>query len=304
MRIGMIGLGKIGAPLAERLKAKGHEVVGFDSNPESIHALAKKGIIPATGYADLTQRLGSPKIVLMLVPAGKPVDEIIGKISPFLEKEDILIDAGNSFYKDSMARAAALEKKGIFFLDVGISGGIAGARHGASVMVGGDARAFQRIESLFRDMATEQGYAHVGNSGAGHFVKMIHNGIEYSMLQSLGEGFQLLEKSPFELDLHAVARVYQHGSIIQGRLMECLLHALSRDAHLEKQSGVIGSNGTGEWAFHTGKAMHIPTPLLEEALRARTASFSKPDFATKVVAAIRLEFGGHVSPEPTKKQEQ
>ncbi len=304
MRLGIIGLGKMGMQVAERLKEKGHEVIAFDLNPESINALTKKGIIPATNFADLAQKLGNPKIVLLLVPAGESVNEVIEGITPFLEKEDIVIDAGNSFYKDSMVRAEAFQKKGIFFLDVGVSGGIEGARNGASVMVGGESVAFQKIEPLFQDMAAKNGYAHVGVSGAGHFVKMIHNGIEYSMLQSIGEGFLLLEKSPFNLDLRAMARVYQHGSIIQGRLMECLLHALSKDAHLEKQPGIIGSNGTGEWAFNTGKEMHIPTPLLEEALRARKESFSKPNFATKIVAAIRYEFGGHVPPTPTKKQEQ
>ncbi len=297
MRIGFIGLGRMGSRMAEHLLEKGLEVVVYARSAEAMAPLVLKGAVAAGSYAEFAVKLEGRKTIMLMVTQGKPVDEVIKGLSPYLLSGDILIDGGNSFYKDSVKRANGLAKKGVFFLDAGTSGGLEGARTGASIMVGGDKKAFEIAEPLFRALAVEEGYAYLGESGAGHFVKMVHNGIEYSFLQALGEGYELLHRSKYGLDLQEVTKVYRHGSVIRGWLVDLIARALAKDHGLEGQSGVIGGGSTGEWALKSAKERKVKMPGLEAAMKARKSSQKKPGFSGKVVAALRQEFGGHEAPK-------
>lgn len=292
-RIGFIGLGKMGSRMAENLLEKGFEVVLYARNADSMKPLAGKGSIATTSYKEFAEKLPAPKMIFLMVTAGKPVDEVLNSLKPFLSSGDIIVDGGNSFYKDSMKRAKELAKRGVHFLDAGTSGGLEGARNGASIMVGGPREAFDAVEPMFRALAVPNGYAYLGPSGAGHFVKMVHNGIEYCHLQALGEGYRLLNKSGFNLDLREVTKVYQNGSVIRSWLVDLLARALENDPELKSQSGKVGGGETGEWAIKTAKEHRLKMPSLEVALKARKESLKKPDFSGKVVAALRREFGGH-----------
>lgn len=300
LRIGFIGLGKMGSRMAEHLLEHGFEVVLYARNPDSMKVLAEKGATATGSYKEFADKLPTPKIIFLMVTAGKPVDEVIKSLKPFLSPGDIIVDCGNSFYKNSVKRANALAKLGIHLLDAGISGGLDGARNGASIMVGGDKGAFGTAEPVFRALAVPNGYAYLGPSGAGHFVKMVHNGIEYSFLQSLGEGYNLLEKSKFNLDLREVTRVYRNGSVIRGWLVDLLGMALEKDPELKSQAGKVGGGETGEWVIKTAKEHKLKMPSVEVALKARKKSLKKPDFSGKVVAALRREFGGHEEPKAKK----
>ncbi|MBI4210012.1 MAG: decarboxylating 6-phosphogluconate dehydrogenase [Candidatus Diapherotrites archaeon] len=297
MRIGFIGLGKMGSRMAERLLGQGFEVVLYARRPDSMTALAGKGAVPTGSYREFCERLPAPKMIFLMVTHGKPVDEVINGLGPFLAAGDIIVDCGNSFYKDSIRRAKSLAKRGIHFLDAGTSGGLEGAANGASIMVGGNRQAFDAVEPAFRALAVPGGYAWLGGSGAGHFVKMVHNGIEYSLLQAYGEGYALLEKSKYRLDLREVTRVFRNGSVIRGWLMDLLSQSLASDPKLSRHRGVVGGGGTGKWALDTAKEYKLKMPMLEQAMKARKRSFSKPDFSTKVVAALRSMFGGHEEPK-------
>jgi len=297
MRIGIIGLGRMGSRMAERLLEKGFEVVVYARKPESMKPLFEKGAATASSYKEFCEKLAEKKMILLMVPHGKPVDEVIAGVAPFLKKGDIVIDGGNSFYKDSVKRAKALAKKGVHFLDAGTSGGLEGAREGASIMVGGSEEGFKTAEHVFKSLATEGGYAHMGPSGAGHFVKMVHNGIEYSLLQSYGEGYALLAKSKYNIDLRKATQVFRNGSVIRGWLLDLLARSLEADPGLTEVSGRVGGGDTGDWTLKTAKEHRIAMPMLGEAMKARKRSMKKPDFSTKVVAALRYQFGGHEEPE-------
>ncbi len=297
MRIGFIGLGKMGSRIVENLLEKRFEVVIYARRPEAMEELAKKGAIPTTEYSQFCLKLPSRKIVFLMVTHGKPIDEVIDSLTPFLKPADIIVDGGNSFYKDSIKRAKSLAKLGIHFLDAGTSGGLDGARSGASLMVGGPKEAFDLAEPVFRAMSVPNGYAHLGASGAGHFVKMVHNGIEYCFLQSLGEGYELLNKSEFNLNLREVTKVYQNGSVIRSWLVDLLARALAKDSKLANQTGIVGGGSTGEWTLSTAKEHKLKMPSLEVAMKARKDSQKKPQFSGKVVAALRYEFGGHEEPK-------
>ncbi len=297
MRIGFIGLGKMGSRMVERLLGQGIEVSVYARNPDAINPLAKQGAIGSNSYRELVEKLHSPKIIFLMVTHGKPVDEVIAGLVPDLLAGDIIVDAGNSFYKDSIRRAKALAKKSIHFLDAGTSGGLDGARNGASIMVGGPREAFEIVEPVFRALSVPKGYAWLGDSGAGHFVKMVHNGIEYCFLQSLGEGYQLLNKSKYNFDLREVTKVFQNGSVIRSWLVDLLARSLEKDPQFKNQSGVIGGGDTGKWALGAAKEHKLKVPSLEVAMKARKASQKKPQFSGKVVAALRYEFGGHTDPE-------
>ncbi len=297
MRIGFIGLGKMGSRMASRLLEKGFEVVVYARSQEAMKEITAKGAIGSLSYRGFCEKLPQKKIIMLMVTHGKPVDEVIAGLKPFLSQGDIIIDGGNSFYRDSVKRAKGLSRKGIYFLDAGTSGGLEGAASGASLMVGGERKAFNEAEPVFKALAIENGYAYLGPSGAGHFVKMVHNGMEYSLLQSYGEGYKLLAKSKYRLDLREVTKVYQNGSVIRGWLVDLLRRALEKDPKLSRVSGKVGGGETGKWALQAAKEHKMKMPILNEAMKARKRSFKKPDFSTKVVAALRYQFGGHEEPK-------
>lgn len=243
----------------------------------------------------LVKSLKSPRVVWIMVEHGKAVDEVITQLlDKGLEKGDILIDGGNSFYKDSVRRYKLLKNKGIHFLDIGTSGGLEGARHGACLMIGGDRTIYDKVRPCLEVLVGEKGgYAYFGPSGAGHFVKMVHNGVEYGMLQAIGEGFEILAKGPYKLDYRKIADNWNHGSVVRGWLMKLLDKALRQDPQLEHITGVIGGGSTGEWTVETAKELGVEVPVIENSLKARKKSLEKPTFSGKVVAALRREFGGH-----------
>ncbi|MFO7274069.1 MAG: decarboxylating 6-phosphogluconate dehydrogenase [Bacillota bacterium] len=297
---GVIGLGRMGGALVRNLLRAGHRAVVYDVNPESVQELVKAGATGTAGLAELAAALGRPRVIWMMVPAGDPVDQVIAELTPHLEPGDVLIDGGNSFYRDSIRRAEALQARGIRYLDCGTSGGIEGALHGLCLMVGGDPEAYRLAEPLFAAIAQPGGYGYVGPSGAGHFVKMVHNAIEYGMLEAIGEGFELLAEGPYQLDLAQVARLWTNGSVIRGWLMELTARALERDPRLESITGVIGGGSTGSWAIEEGWKAGVPMPAIAMSYAMRLRSRQPDTFAGKVVAALRHEFGGHAVSRPEK----
>lgn len=294
MQVGLIGLGRMGYNLALNMRDKGHQVVAFNRSPEKVRQIeAEGGITGAYTLEELVQKLAPPRTIWMMIPAGEAVEETIRRLTPLLSRGDLLIDGGNSFYQDTLRRAEQLRPTGIHFMDVGTSGGIEGARHGACTMAGGDDEDFARVEPLLRDISVAQGYIHAGPVGSGHFVKMVHNGIEYGMMQAMGEGFEVLAKGPFSLDLKEVARVWNHGSVIRGWLMELAESAFAKDPRLEAIRGVMHSSGEGLWTAQTALNLGIPAPIIALSVMMRYRSEQDESFAGKVVAALRNEFGGH-----------
>ncbi len=309
MKIGFIGLGKMGQGIVESFIEKGVNVVGFNrtkevtqefseklkSKSEKLNQKNKNGnFTPSYSLDEFVEILQSPRIIWIMVSHGVPVDQVIDGLRPFLDKGDILIDAGNSFYKNSQRRYKELKKYGIHFLDIGTSGGLEGARNGVCLMVGGDTESFRKVEPLLKIIAVKDGYSYFVPSGAGHFVKMVHNGVEYGMLQSLGEGFAILEKSKeYNLDLHKVSQNWVHGSVVRGWLVELLEKAFKKDARLSSISGVVGGGSTGEWTVSIAKELGVDIPIIEGSLKERQKTRTKPTFAGKIVAALRKEFGGH-----------
>ena len=295
--IGVFGLGKMGANVARQLKDKGWRVVAANRSPEPVSEIAKEGIEVSFSTEELAEKLKSPRVIWLMITAGKGIDEFLfGKegIVSHLQKGDIVIDAGNSFFEDTVRRAKLLKKKGIYFMDVGFSGGPAGARNGGSLMIGGEKIMFERLEPLFADLSVRNGYAHFGDAGSGHFVKMVHNGIEYGMMQSLAEGFALMKKSPFKLDLATIARVYQHGSVIESRLTGWLEKAFREYGQdLKKASGTVAATGEGEWTVKTGRKWKMKLPAIEDAYKFRVRSKKKPSYMGKILSALRNQFGGH-----------
>ncbi|HEY4652272.1 MAG TPA: decarboxylating 6-phosphogluconate dehydrogenase [Pontibacter sp.] len=293
MQIGLIGLGKMGYNLALNLRDHGHEVVAFDRVRETIDKAAAEKIQPAYSVAEVAQQLSSRKVIWMMVPAGEPVDAVIAELLPHLQPNDILIDGGNSNYKDSIARAEKLRSQELFLLDCGTSGGLSGARNGACTMVGGDAVAFTYCEQIFKDISVENGYLYTGRSGSGHFAKMVHNGVEYGMMQAIAEGFEVLHKSDFGFNYNEVARVWNHGSVVRSWLMELVENAFSKDPNLETIKGIMHSSGEGKWTLETALDMQVPTPVIALSVLMRYRSYEADTFSGKVVAALRNEFGGH-----------
>lgn len=278
------------------LNLKDHKipVVAYNRSPEPINKIKKYEVEVAYLIKELINKLPNQKIIWIMVTAGKPVDAVIEELLPYLKKDDIVIDGGNSFYKDSIRRYNYLKKKKINFIDIGTSGGLSGARYGACLTIGGDKNIFKKIESVCKAVSAKNGYAYVGSAGAGHFVKMVHNGIEYAWLQAAGEGFELLLKGPYKnLNFRKIATVWKNGSIIQSRMMELAEDAFKKDARLRKIEGVVGGGETGEWAVKTAKEFGVNAGTIKLALDERKKSHKKPRFAGKVVAALRNEFGGH-----------
>ncbi|MDE2018942.1 MAG: glucose-6-phosphate dehydrogenase [Patescibacteria group bacterium] len=302
LSLALIGLGKMGANLARNLREHGWHVVVYNRTPEKTAELEKEGFEGARSLEELVRKVShspfsiphSPRMFWLMVTAGKPVDDLLSNLMPLLKRGDIVIDGGNSFFEDSMRRAKLLEKKGIKFLDAGVSGGPSGARNGACMMIGGDREAFGKLEPLFRDGSVPGGYAYFGNAGAGHFVKMVHNGIEYGMMQSIAEGFALMKKSPFKLDLAQVARIYQHQSVIESRLVGWLESGFKEFGQdLKKVSGTVNATGEGEWTIKTGKKWGMKLAVIEDAFKFRMKSKKSPSYIGKILSALRNQFGGH-----------
>src|SRR5687768_10840072 len=293
MQIALIGLGKMGFNLGLNMHQHGHEVLAYDLNQKTLESINQKGISTAASLEKLLQPLNGKKVIWMMIPSGEAVDLTIQQVAPLLRSGDILIDGGNSNYKDTMRRAKQLETHGIDYLDCGTSGGMEGALNGICAMVGGRKEAFAHCEPLIKDISVPNGYLYCGPSGAGHFVKMIHNGIEYGMMQSIAEGFEILHKSEFNLDLKSVAGVWNHGSVVRSWLMELTENALSKDPGLESIKGIMHSSGEGKWTLETALEKQIATPVIALSLLMRYRSLQDDTFSGKIIAALRNEFGGH-----------
>lgn len=293
MKIGIIGLGKMGYNLALNMHDKGYDVQAYNRSNESIDDIIKDGVSGHYTIESLMSALDDRKVVWMMVPAGKAVDSVIGELQPYLKSGDIVIDGGNSKYEDTINRSNSFIKNGIYYLDAGTSGGTDGARNGACIMVGGDKEAVAYLEEFFKAITVIDGFLHTGVSGSGHYVKMIHNGIEYGMMQAIGEGFNILKSSRFDLDYSAVAKVWSNGSIIRGLLMELTEQAFINNGNLESIIPIIDAHGEGQWTVEEAIRLNVPVPVIANSLFVRYASKDTDKFSDKVVAALRNEFGGH-----------
>jgi 6-phosphogluconate dehydrogenase len=294
MRMAMIGLGRMGGNMVERLMRRGHELVVFDRKAEVRERYAKLGAKPASDFVEMVKQLPAPRAIWIMVPAGAPVDETIQKLVPLLSRGDVIIDGGNSNFHDTMRRAKELGEHGIELVDSGTSGGIWGLENGYCLMVGGSPRAVKQCEPVFLDLAPPDGYAHVGPSGAGHYVKMVHNGIEYGMLQAYAEGYEILHASKdFELDLHQIADVWQHGSVVRSWMNELAVRAFAKDADLDQLKGWVADSGEGRWTVQEAIDLDVPAPVITLSLLMRFRSRQPDTFSGKVIAALRNEFGGH-----------
>lgn len=293
MKLGYIGLGKMGFNMVQNLLDHNHEIIAYDISSELTDKISELGAKGVESIKNLVNNLPKPRIIWLMVPAGEPVDKTIEQILPLLENGDILIDGGNSCYKDTLKRAEVLNSNGIKFFDVGTSGGLTGARNGACMMVGGDKATFTSIEELFKDMCVENGYGYVGKSGSGHFVKMVHNGIEYGMMQAIGEGFDLLNSSNFDFNLENVSKIWANGSVIRGWLMDLTQNALSKDANLNNVTGQIADSGEGKWTVEAALDSKVAIPVIAASMFERYRSRTANTMSNKIVAALRDEFGGH-----------
>lgn len=293
MKIGLVGLGKMGYNLALNLLEHGHDVVAYDKNGNTVEQITKDGATGVHTLKELVSALPQPKVVWVMVPAGKITSDVIDELKELLVPGDIIIDGGNSNYKESMARAEDLKEKGIVLLDVGTSGGMSGARNGACMMIGGEKKGFDYLEPIFADLCVKDGYIYTGKSGSGHFLKMVHNGIEYGMMQSIAEGFDILNKSEFNYDFEKVARNWNNGSVIRSWLMELTEQAFAKDAKLDDMKGIMHSSGEGKWTVETALDLEVPAPVITLSLLMRYRSLEQDTFAGKVVAALRNQFGGH-----------
>jgi 6-phosphogluconate dehydrogenase len=293
VQLGIIGLGRMGSGMTVRLLQGGHQVMVYDRAPQAGAALAGKGAVAAGSLEDLGQKLKAPRTVWLMIPAGAPVDDTIQRLSGTLSPGDIIIDGGNSNYKDSIRRADALRSQQIEYLDVGTSGGIWGLQEGFNLMIGGNQAIFKQVEPIFKTLAPPDGYAYVGPSGAGHYAKMVHNGIEYSMLQGYAEGFEILQAAPFGFDLAQLARLWNHGSVIRSWLLELAQTAFERDPQLSRIRGYVEDSGEGRWTLQDAIDHAVPAPALAMSLFMRFRSRQDDSFSDKVIAALRNEFGGH-----------
>ena len=293
MDIGMVGLGRMGANMTQRLLNGGHRVVVSDLNLDAVAASAKAGAVAAASLADLVSKLPPRRAVWMMVPSGGPTQSTVDQLAPLLASDDIIIDGGNSNYHDSMRRASDVGASGIEYVDAGTSGGIWGLKEGFCLMVGATPSAFAYIEPALKTLAPDEGYAHVGPSGAGHFTKMVHNGIEYGMMASYGEGFELLAGSKFDLDLRQISAVWRRGSVVRSWLLDLAELAFERDPRLTAIEGFVQDSGEGRWTVQEALDQDVPLPIITLSLMRRFASRQPSSFSAKVQAALRNEFGGH-----------
>jgi 6-phosphogluconate dehydrogenase len=296
MQLGLIGLGKMGANMAARLLRGGHRVVGFDFSADALAALADKGGVAATSLADLVGKLSAPRAVWMMVPAGDPVDKTLDQLLAHLAAGDAVIDGGNSYYKDTLRRAERAKAAGVAYVDAGTSGGVWGLEEGYSLMVGGDKGAVDRLRPIFATLAPgeERGWGHVGPCGAGHFVKMVHNGIEYGLMQAYAEGFAVLEgKKEFALDLHQVAEIWRFGSVVRSWLLDLAARALADDPSLDDIAPFVQDSGEGRWTLAEAVELNVPAPVIALSLMERLESRDERAFGHRLLAALRNQFGGH-----------
>ncbi|MDF1559624.1 MAG: decarboxylating 6-phosphogluconate dehydrogenase [Bacteroidales bacterium] len=293
MKLGFIGLGKMGRNMVQRLLNGGHEVVVYDRSPEAVNQLVANGASGSDSLEELTGKLDGRKIVWLMVPSGKPVDDSLAQLLDLLSDGDIIIDGGNSNYKDTQERAARASARNIHFLDCGTSGGVWGLENGYSLMSGGNREASEYVYPIFRTLAPENGYTYCGESGAGHFVKMIHNGIEYGMMQSIAEGFEIMERSPYKLDLTAIASGWQYSSVVRSWLLELIVRALKEDPKLDELKDYVEDSGEGRWTIQAAMDLNVPAHVITAALYTRFQSRQEESFAMKVLAALRNQFGGH-----------
>jgi 6-phosphogluconate dehydrogenase len=302
MEIGMVGLGKMGSNMARRLLRGSHEVTVYDPRPEAVAALIKPGATGTASLAKLVNNLTRPRAIWMMVPSGQATKDTVSNLSRLLAAEDIIIDGGNSRYTDSIRRAASLKERGILFLDAGVSGGVWGLEGGYSLMIGGDEAAYRRLEPALKTLApsADTGFGLVGPSGAGHFVKMVHNGIEYGLMESYAEGFELLQaKDELGLDLTQVAEIWRHGSVVRSWLLDLAAAALKEDPGLTDIQPYVEDTGEGRWTIEEAIQLAVPLPVISQAVQARFRSRQAKPFAARLLAALRQQFGGHT----VKKEE-
>jgi 6-phosphogluconate dehydrogenase len=293
MNIGLIGLGKMGLNLALNLIDHGYGVVGFDKFLSEDTKKEYSDIKYKDSLKELVKSLEKPRVIWVMVPSGEVTDGVLNQLGLLLDNDDIIIDGGNSRYTDSVRRNKDLKELGIHLLDVGTSGGTTGARNGASLMVGGDKEVYDYVEHIFKAIATENGFGYMGESGAGHYVKMVHNGIEYGMMQAIGEGFDVLEASQYNLDYKEVSKVWANGSIIAGLLMDMVQSAVNKDPKLDEIVGRVDDSGEGQWTIEEALRLKVSIPVITQSLYSRYKSKDDEKFAEKIVAAMRNEFGGH-----------
>ena len=296
MDIAMIGLGRMGANMAERLHRGGHRVIGVDPGEAARASAAERGFAVSASVAEALAQLPVPRVVWLMVPAGEVVDQTLASLSPHLSEGDVVIDGGNSYYKDSMRRATQLLEDDVTYIDCGTSGGVWGLQEGYSLMIGGDADAVQRVGAIFRTLAPaeDSGWAHVGPSGAGHFCKMVHNGIEYGMMQAYAEGFALMQrKTEFNLDLGEVAKAWQHGSVVRSWLLDLSADALQRNPQLDGIAPFVPDSGEGRWTVAEAIDLDVSAPVITLSLLERLRSREKNSFSDRMLSALRNQFGGH-----------
>jgi 6-phosphogluconate dehydrogenase len=296
MQLGLIGLGKMGGNMAERLRLGGHQVVGFDFSAEAVKKLTDAGNLGVSTLEDLGKNLKGRKAIWIMVPQGKPVDDTIAKLEPLLNPGDILIDGGNSNYKDSMRHYKEITAKGFQFVDVGTSGGVWGLKEGYSMMIGGDNDPVEYLRPIFETLApaADKGWGHVGPAGSGHFVKMIHNGIEYGMMQAFAEGFTIMEqKKEFNLDLAAIGQIWRYGSVVRSWLLDLTADALAKNPTLQGLEAWVEDSGEGRWTVIEAIDLNISAPVITESLLRRIRSREENNFTDRMLAIMRNEFGGH-----------
>ncbi len=296
MQLGLIGLGKMGGNMAERLRLGGHQVVGFDFNPEAVARLAASGNVGASSLEDLVKKLDAPRAIWIMVPSGAPVDETIAKLEPYLAPGDTLIDGGNSNYKDSIRRHAEVTAKGFHFIDVGTSGGVWGLKEGYSMMIGGDQAPVERLRPIFSTLApaADKGWGHVGPAGAGHFVKMVHNGIEYGLMQAYAEGFTIMEKKEsLDLNLPQIAEIWRYGSVVRSWLLDLTAEALKENPSLDGLEAYVSDSGEGRWTVFEAIDLNVSAPVITESLIRRIRSREENNFTDRMLSIMRNAFGGH-----------
>jgi 6-phosphogluconate dehydrogenase len=303
MQVGMIGLGKMGMNMTKRLIKGGHSVVAYNKSADKIAEAKKAKARPAYSLEELVKELKRPRVAWMMVPAGKPVDDTIGRLIGLLESGDLLIDGGNSFYKDDIRHAERLWESGIHYMDVGVSGGIWGLKEGYCLMAGGDRKIFKRIEPILKTLAPKEGYLYCGPTGAGHFVKMVHNGIEYGMMAAYGEGFEILHASPYakDVNLAGIAHLWNRGSVVRSWLLELAEAAFKKDPQLSGIKGYVEDSGEGRWTVQQAVDTGVPAPITALSLFNRFRSRENDSFSDKLLAALRNEFGGHAVKSESKK---
>jgi 6-phosphogluconate dehydrogenase len=296
----MIGLGRMGMNMARRLISGGHEVVVYNRTPDKIDSMSKEGAVPAHSPQEAVAKLDRPRVVWMMLPAGEVVERYVDTLAGCLDKGDILIDGANSHFADDLRRARALKTRGINFLDAGVSGGVWGLQQGFCLMVGGDESVFRAVEPLLETLAPPDGFLHCGPTGAGHFLKMIHNGIEYALMEAYAEGFEILKHSDYgrAVDLGRVARLWNQGSVIRSWLLELLEQALAEDPDLESIRGVVPDSGEGRWTVIEAVKSGVPAPVIAQSLFKRFESQKTDAFSNRILAALRNRFGGHAIKEP------